>query len=191
MIKFLCDGCGKEIFQGITEDDKRHTLISDIESETLCSDCFTLGIRARCKKISEFQREHRFLSNFWLCSIVYKGTTYKSSEHAYQAAKCLSQIEAELIRNSQTPGEAKKKGRVVRIRSDWDKVKLEVMEEILEYKFAVPSLKTKLLATGNSFLQEGNYWNDEFWGVNLKNGRGENHLGKILMRIRMKLQEEN
>lgn len=44
-----------------------------------------------------------------------------------------------------------------------------------------------LLDTGDAILEEGNHWNDTFWGVRLKNGQGQNHLGKILMQVRMEL----
>lgn len=41
-----------------------------------------------------------------------------------------------------------------------------------------------LLDTGNKTLKEGNYWKDLYWGVDLRTGEGENHLGKILMQLR-------
>ena len=47
-----------------------------------------------------------------------------------------------------------------------------------------PLLAKRLLETGDCMLQEGNYWKDLFWGVDLKTGEGENHLGKILMELR-------
>ena len=39
-------------------------------------------------------------------------------------------------------------------------------------------------------LEEGNTWHDTFWGVDAKTGEGQNHLGKILMKIREELKEE-
>ena len=48
-------------------------------------------------------------------------------------------------------------------------------------------LKALLLATGDANLEEGNTWNDTFWGVDLANGCGQNNLGKILMKIRGEL----
>ena len=47
-----------------------------------------------------------------------------------------------------------------------------------------PDLKEKLLATGNKTLIEGTWWKDTFWGIDLKTGQGQNHLGQILMEIR-------
>lgn len=53
-------------------------------------------------------------------------------------------------------------------------------------KMSEPKLRSQLLSTGTAELVEGNWWNDRYWGV--CNGRGENHLGKILMRIREELK---
>lgn len=43
------------------------------------------------------------------------------------------------------------------------------------------------LDTGNRHLEECNTWNDRYWGT--VNGKGENNLGKILMRIRDELRK--
>jgi len=48
------------------------------------------------------------------------------------------------------------------------------------------SLKEKLLATGDEELVEGNDWNDRVWGK--VDGVGENHLGRLLMKIRAELR---
>ena len=59
------------------------------------------------------------------------------------------------------------------------------MEEIVRAKFGQnPVLADKLLATGDTLLIEGNTWGDKFWGVDTRVGQGENHLGKILMKVR-------
>ena len=49
-----------------------------------------------------------------------------------------------------------------------------------------PRLLTKLLATGDAHIEEGNYWNDTYWGV--CKGEGYNHLGRILMQVRGELR---
>jgi predicted NAD-dependent protein-ADP-ribosyltransferase YbiA (DUF1768 family) len=59
------------------------------------------------------------------------------------------------------------------------------MEDLLRQKFQNPYLKNKLLATGNAEIEETNSWGDVFWGI--CKGVGENHLGKILMKIRSEL----
>lgn len=40
-----------------------------------------------------------------------------------------------------------------------------------------------LMATGNKYLEERNWWGDLYWGRD-KEGNGENMLGKLLMEIR-------
>ena len=75
------------------------------------------------------------------------------------------------------------------LRPDWERVKLGLMKEIVTAKFAQnEDMLQQLIATGSMTLTEGNMWNDTFWGVSLKTGKGENHLGRILMRIRKELQ---
>ena len=65
------------------------------------------------------------------------------------------------------------------------------MEEIVRAKFTQnQDMKQQLLATGNLVLEEGNGWHDTFWGVDLKTGEGENHLGRILMQVREELRGE-
>lgn len=133
--------------------------------------------------ITSFSGDYRWLSNFWECSVEFEGVMYPSSEHAYQAAKTLNKRERLKIRDQSTPGKAKKAGQKIEIRSDWEDVKLNVMRTILLDKFnRHPDLRAKLVATGNAGLIEGNHWNDTFWGV--CRGKGTNHLGRILMKIR-------
>lgn len=85
--------------------------------------------------------------------------------------------------------DAKKLGRQVPLRGDWEEVKDNIMYEICKAKFTQnEDLKEKLLATGNDILEEGNTWGDRVWGT--VNGVGENRLGKILMRVREELRNE-
>ena len=138
-------------------------------------------------KIENFREPYDFLSNFYNCRIIYKGITYWNAEAAYQAQKCPER--AEEFRNL-LGSEAKKLGRLVEMRPDFDNKKLEIMEEIVSEKFYQNlDLMEKLLATGDAELIEGNWWGDTFWGVctNKKmDHAGKNHLGKILMEVRTK-----
>ena len=62
------------------------------------------------------------------------------------------------------------------------------MEEIVRAKFYQnPQLAEKLIATADRKIVEGNTWHDTFWGVDAATGKGENHLGVILMKIREEL----
>lgn len=67
-----------------------------------------------------------------------------------------------------------------------------IMEEIVRAKFTQnQELKAQLLSTGDAILIEGNTWNDRYWGVDVRSGVGKNHLGKILMKIRLELSTTN
>jgi len=136
--------------------------------------------------IKEFQDKYRFLSNFYPAKIIYEGIEYPSSEYAYQAAKSLNIDERYKISKLETPGQAKRYGKTIKIRKDWEQVKLQIMEDIVRKKFKQNSIIAEWLKnTGNQQLVEGNKWNDVYWGI--CNGKGENYLGKILMKIRDEL----
>ena len=80
---------------------------------------------------------------------------------------------------------AKRRGRQVKLRPDWESVRLSVMARVVGAKFMQnPNLAVRLVATGMMPLVEGNIWGDTFWGVDARTGNGENHLGKILMNVR-------
>jgi predicted NAD-dependent protein-ADP-ribosyltransferase YbiA (DUF1768 family) len=81
---------------------------------------------------------------------------------------------------------AKRYGKIVVMRPDWNDVRLAIMEDLVRQKFLTSSMERLLLSTGDAELIEGNYWGDTFWGV--CRGVGENHLGKILMKIREELK---
>lgn len=133
--------------------------------------------------INSFIGEYRWLSNFHIHDDGY------SVEHYFQAAKAKSANEAAWVLDSDTPAMAKKRGRQVNLRENWEKIKTLVMEAFLRDKFKQEDLKEKLIATGDQELVEGNWWNDTYWGV--CNGVGENHLGKLLMKIREEIKNEN
>jgi ribA/ribD-fused uncharacterized protein len=117
--------------------------------------------------------------------VEFEDYVYPSVEHAYQAAKTLDPKEREYFLQNVRPGLAKLKGKEVTLRPDWDSVKLKVMYDLVKQKFSTEPTRTMLLNTGDAELIEGNTWGDTFWGV--FRGRGENHLGKILMQVRNEL----
>lgn len=139
-------------------------------------------------RIDCFREEYLFLSNFYPCEVPYNGITYQNAESAFQAQKCLNE-EERLPFAEMHPAKAKNIGRHVTLRPDWEDVKIDLMEEIVRAKFTQnPELAEKLLATGDALLVEGNKWGDTCWGVDVRTGRGQNHLGKILMKVRKELQ---
>ena len=138
--------------------------------------------------IDRFQGDYRWLSNFHEVEVHYEGVVYRSTEHAYQAAKTLDPDERHEIFSASTPGRARRLGQKVTMRPDWDDVKLTIMLELNRQKFAYPDLRERLIQTGRHHLIEGNDWGDKYWGVS--GGEGENHLGRTLMDIRAEIIKE-
>jgi ribA/ribD-fused uncharacterized protein len=132
--------------------------------------------------INEFRGKYYFLSNFYEVPITYEGITYQNNEAAFQSAK-VADYNKRLSFANLNPSQAKSKGRRVQLRHGWDLIKEEIMYEICKAKFEQnEELRQKLLDTGDQHLEEGNTWGDRIWGT--VNGKGQNKLGKILMRVR-------
>lgn len=133
--------------------------------------------------IDSFRGEYRFLSNFGPGQIELGKEVYLTSEHLYQALKTLDPKEQKFVRIAPTPGEAKRRGKKITLREDWDEVKDDIMRMVLDLKFSQnPDLRRKLLATGDQELIESNIWGDVYWGVCF--GSGQNKLGLLLQETR-------
>lgn len=136
--------------------------------------------------IDSFRGEYRWLSNFWPCTVILDGEEYKSVEAAFVAAKTTDLNARKIIQNMENPGHVKRFGRSLKLRDDWENIKLNIMYKLLQQKFSKNSiLGKKLEATGQQELVENNTWNDTFWGV--CNGKGQNNLGKLIMQVRKEL----
>ena len=134
-----------------------------------------------------FSGDKAFLSNFYPVTIRYENLDYPSVEHAYQAAKTDDYVLKIYIAALATPGQAKKAGRGLILREDWELMKLMVMKDLLRLKFKDPTLRRMLLDTGDEVLQEVNSWGDTFWGVCPE---GKNWLGRLLMQLRLEIWHE-
>jgi ribA/ribD-fused uncharacterized protein len=139
--------------------------------------------------ITSFHGPHAFLSNFYPSVVKLGDESYPTVEHAFQAAKTEDVDDRRAIREADTPFTAKYLGRRVLLRGDWERVKVDVMRDLLRQKFAEAELKAMLLETGEAELIEGNTWNDKTWGCVKVKGEwiGKNYLGKLLMEVRGEL----
>lgn len=138
------------------------------------------------KIIDTFDTSYFFLSNFYPCNVTYKGITYLSSEAAFHAQKT-TDVSQQLRFTKLNPSESKRLGRKIKLRSDWEDVKYQIMYDIVLEKFIQnEDLRKLLIGTGDAELIEGNWWGDKYWGV--CHGVGQNNLGKILMDVRAYLQ---
>ncbi|OAX35361.1 DUF1768-domain-containing protein [Rhizopogon vinicolor AM-OR11-026] len=133
-------------------------------------------------------------TNFSPDPIEYNGRTYPTSEHLFQSMKFMEHRPelAEHIRTCST------RPRVVfdethrfnpEVRTDWLQVRIEMMDLVLWHKFTQNKrLKEELLSTGDAELVEDSD-KDSFWGIGADR-KGQNQLGKALVRLRTKLRDE-
>lgn len=137
--------------------------------------------------ITRFDGHFKFLSNFYRADIFWHNLVASTAEHAFQAEKTEDSEWRKRILFAPTPALAKKLGKQAPRVPNWERIKLDVMKEVLQAKFSSPVMRELLLSTKNSMLVEGNSWGDTFWGQ-CPVGTGENWLGKLLMQIREELR---
>jgi len=138
--------------------------------------------------IGQFGGAYHFMSNFYVTPIIIKDITYRTSEHAYQAAKFLKDTEERNhVLSFTEPGQAKREAnkivaklnkyqpesaepadkadRIAILTPDWENRKMSIMNFVLQTKFAPGSeMAELLLKTGSRPLLEGNWWHDNYWG---------------------------
>lgn len=137
--------------------------------------------------IDNFTGKNYFLSNFSHSKIKMNGLTFNNGEAAFHSHKDPSRVSEFVGLN---PSAAKKLGRSVKLREDWEEVKDHIMYQVTVAKFSQNThLKERLLATGDKDLVEGNNWNDKYWGV--CDGEGKNMLGRILVLTRNYLKHKD
>lgn len=130
----------------------------------------------------------KYISN-WFSNMVkvdleIDGKIWPSVENYFQAMKTFNEDEQEKIRLAE-PHKSKQLGKKVKLRPDWEKVKVQIMKEGLIAKFRLDNEWGKrLLETGEDPIIEWNNWNDKYWGVSIYDCLGENVLGELLMEIR-------
>lgn len=146
--------------------------------------------------------EHRWLSNMAYVNIEHKGIIYPATENFYQAMKYGEGSVVFLEHTPQrqnireyiatlSPKDSKKFSKEHPMNNVlFEENKIHVMLVAQRKKYAQEPFRSKLLATGNAHLEEGNWWHDHFWGVEIKTRKGENQLGKILMSVRQTLQDQ-
>ena len=150
------------------------------------------------------------LSNWFKCKFQdgeegFEGLEYCCVEQYMMAKKALIFGDGESykkIMGSTEPKEIKALGRKVQgFRKDvWDRQCDKILIAGLYYKFSQnEELKRYLLWTGDRVLAEANPW-DTIWGIGMAfgeegiedeaNWKGQNKLGKCLMRVREVLKEQ-
>jgi len=141
-------------------------------------------MRNRQGNIISFDGDERYLSNFATLedSIYLDGMPFITVEAAYQAAKTFNHELRRAI-SCMSPGNAKKAGNAVKLRDDWEQVRVSIMKDLVHQKFEQEPFRSSLIQTHEHVvIIEGNHWGDIFWGMS--GGIGANNLGKIIMEIR-------
>ncbi len=130
-------------------------------------------------------------SNFSPYGIEMDGRWWPTVEHYFQAQKFLDEATQEKMRAFPSPKQVADMGRSRKLplRSDWEKVKDNIMYLAVKKKISTHDrLKELLLDTEGLPIIE-NARSDYYWGCG-QDGTGLNKLGKILERVRAELREE-
>ncbi len=128
-------------------------------------------------------------SNFALYQIKMNGKVWPSSEHYFQAQKFEDKNDQEKIRRCASPMKAAELGRSrkTKIKKNWDRIKDNVMYDIVYAKFNQHVELKNLLVSTNDLILIEHTENDHYWGDG-GDGSGKNRLGKILMNVRDKFK---
>lgn len=143
---------------------------------------------SKLNKIDRFIDKYSFLSNFYIDRQGYCVEVY------YQSSKFTGNTASKVLQMS--PGQAKRFAHIPKnielIRKDWNDISLHNMVKFLRIKFMVEPERTMLIETGDCELIEGNNWHDNFYGAcsckECENIPKQNHLGKLLMKIREEIK---
>lgn|SRR5574344_5427 len=142
-------------------------------------------------RIIGFKDENYFLSNFYNHNVTFNNMTFKNNVSAYIAQMFSGDVQKKLFVNL-LPMQAirvyERSKDSNDIRKDWEDVREEVMYNICKEKFADKKLRQQLIDTKDEELINESTWENQFWGTN--DGKGENRLGILLMKLRKELTAE-
>jgi predicted NAD-dependent protein-ADP-ribosyltransferase YbiA (DUF1768 family) len=100
----------------------------------------------------------------------------KIDENDHSSRSCIAEM---------TPHQAKSKIKKFKNSINLNEFnKLKVMEYALRHKWSQKPFDETLLNSIKTPIIEWNNWSDTYWGVDVKDCKGHNNLGLILMKIR-------
>lgn len=175
--------------EGISSTEARRLMLSGQSSEhLLCPEVWEMFRQVNPSdypdEITRFKEEYEFLSNSYPSRIVYEGLEFSCAESAFQSTKCKDEKE-KLYFTTCTADKARQRGGKITPEPSWEERRLSLMESVLRAKFTQhPELMEQLKATGGIRLINGGNDKNTFWGVGLYSQKGENQLGRLLMKIR-------
>ena len=114
-------------------------------------------------------------------------------EHFYQASKAALMEDRISIAESSSPYEAKKLANRLPKVPEWATVKRATMYIALKHKFTRGTYWANQLLESKGKIVEWNNWHDNYWGNCIcdkcKYIKGQNVLGKLLVRIREEIKD--
>jgi predicted NAD-dependent protein-ADP-ribosyltransferase YbiA (DUF1768 family) len=122
--------------------------------------------------------EHEETDNFLKCSFTIDNITYCSSENYFQCQKTINKEDFTIIYNSGAGISCWNAGSKIKLRNDWEKVKVEVMYTGNKAKIEQnPEFMKKLCSSKGPivFTRSSDFWN--YWN------------GKIFERIRAECRQ--
>lgn len=141
------------------------------------------------------EKPYGVFSNLHRTLVVFEGREYPTAEHAYQAGKASKEAVREWILSAPTPSLVAMAAHGLYtwdIVPTWSKIKFDRMLNVLRAKFSQhENLRKLLLETGEARLVEAGTTNNavnRVWGE--VNGKGQNMLGVLLMKVRDELRKE-
>lgn len=133
------------------------------------------------------------LSNYYPTQLVFDGLAFSSSEAAYQSHKTNNpNLWVKFV--GLNPDDAKKLGRSVQLRPDWEEIKFTLMYNVVNAKFAqCAEFRKELMSTGNKLIvEETTPWHDPIWGVcNCQKCKTEHITSQNLLGIALTMLREN
>jgi hypothetical protein len=108
---------------------------------------------------------HEECDNFLICSFEVDGITYPSAEHYFQCMKTTNKNDHDKIKLASTAMKSWTLGNEVKLRSDWEEVKVNIMYEGNLAKFTQNEELMKSLCSSLGKVDFGgstpfwNYWN--------------------------------
>jgi len=152
----------------------------------------------QCVSFRKTRENYGGLSN--MCSgfpIIVGEHGFLTSEHLYQVCRFNDYSDIQrIVQNEKSPMGSKMKSKkfISNTRSDWDEVRVDIMDWCIRMKLKCHWEKfgSLLLSTGEEEIVEDSH-KDRFWGCVLdQNNRfvGRNILGKLLMKLRNELKKD-
>ncbi|MAG26482.1 Swarming motility protein ybiA [Candidatus Pacearchaeota archaeon] len=129
-------------------------------------------------------------SNFYPASFTLDEKLWPTTEHYFMAQKTLNPEKVEKIRRADGPREARRLGRIVELRPNWDNIKYNIMVKALHAKFTQNEhICEILLSTGDRSIHEN--CKDPWWGGGPNFPGGRDLLGKALIEVRTLIKTVN